>query len=1008
MLQPSNELTKFGISDAVTRSFAEHSAPELVNYLDLLPGEVGNGTNLPLDGAVEHDQRAVLYYVSVDRLSAAPADRERELVRLNRSIASRGERAYLAIVTPGRLEVTSVRLGEVSPTWQRFDADHHDAINFYSNLVHGKIAGQDADDPDLVFDEMYKLLLTGADAIAHRIGRDNVLSLVGRALFFRFLCDRHVISENDRTNICSTAADLLACFDNSENAYRTSRWLDETFNGHFLPFRERGTRQFFEDLNRSAMVFPNLKAIVRGLEPLGNSQYQHRFDWAAFDFAHVPVGLLSQVYEAFSWKWDPRNSEETSVHYTPRNIAVTLVEEAFAALGNPHQAKVLDPACGAGVFLVLAFRRLYMEHWKASGTRPDTEIIRQILETQLCGFDISESALRLAALSLYLTAIELDPSPIPPEKLKFKDLDGLVLFNHRRPSDPETGPVLGSIRSDIGNQFDSHFNLVLCNPPWSSIDNDDVVQGLDSASKEIVIRKNEELGHAYQNPRGEPDLPFLWKATQWCRPSGQIAMVLPARILFRQGDVATQTRTSLFRLIRFTGIVNCSNVRRTKVWPDMDQPFMLTFARNEVPEADSTFWFVSPQADYSLNRLGDLRIDAHSANVVSTEEVIQNFWLLKTLTVATTLDVAIVKKVRYSHGISLDSYWQENLGLTSRQGYSVEGEPQKDASLMHVLLDAGRANELVSRFSIVPSKCQPFSHKTLRRNLYINDGPDPLRVYRAPILLLKQSLPDDRRNGNALTSNVDIAFNKSFYGYSATGHPDAAILIQYLHILCHAKLWLHFALCVSAKLGFERTYFYKEDLDGFPVIPLDSLSASERSQIKLLATKLEADDDSVLQSIDAFIGRLYKLTQRDLQVIDDTLAVRNPHDELGVRGSTPPTTDEVKGFCSELRTAIRPFAKRVGREIRVTETGDQSEADAFRFVVVSVTDGANVSMADVQKLILSLADRTGASMIIQAEENCLLVGILNQYRYWTKSRARLLAAEILRNHFANFEDWKGP
>lgn len=102
MLQPSNELTKFGISDAVTRSFAEHSAPELVNYLDLLPGEVGNGTNLPLDGAVEHDQRAVLYYVSVDRLSAAPADRERELVRLNRSIASRGERAYLAIVTPGR------------------------------------------------------------------------------------------------------------------------------------------------------------------------------------------------------------------------------------------------------------------------------------------------------------------------------------------------------------------------------------------------------------------------------------------------------------------------------------------------------------------------------------------------------------------------------------------------------------------------------------------------------------------------------------------------------------------------------------------------------------------------------------------------------------------------------------------------------------------------------------------------------------------------------------------
>jgi len=45
------------------------------------------------------------------------------------------------------------------------------------------------------------------------------------------------------------------------------------------------------------------------------------------------------------------------------------------------------------------------------------------------GLDISESALRLAALALYITAIELNASPRPPQALKFpRNLRGEVLY----------------------------------------------------------------------------------------------------------------------------------------------------------------------------------------------------------------------------------------------------------------------------------------------------------------------------------------------------------------------------------------------------------------------------------------------------------------------------------------------------------------------------------------------------------------------------------------------------
>src|SRR5256885_6524634 len=96
-----------------------------------------------------------------------------------------------------------------------------------------------------------------------------------------------------------------------------------------------------------------------------------------------------------------------------------MVDEAFAAVTTPSTAKVLDGACGAGIFLVLAYRRLVRERWLHDEERPKTSVIQEILYSQIRGFDISESALRLAALGLYITAIELNASPRPPQALKF-------------------------------------------------------------------------------------------------------------------------------------------------------------------------------------------------------------------------------------------------------------------------------------------------------------------------------------------------------------------------------------------------------------------------------------------------------------------------------------------------------------------------------------------------------------------------------------------------------------
>jgi predicted RNA methylase len=711
-----SKLQNYGVGDRSIRLFDRGASPELLDYLDLAEpaDDEVKGELLP-DGVAENQGRPLLFFVNESRLAHfTDEQRTKSLNQLRRNLACRGERTYLAVVRAGTLEVVQVSLSADSPAWKIYEPGTTKALTFFSRLALGLIDGEEQpEDADFVFKEMLNLLNQGIDRIAHQIGWADVLSLVGRALFFRFLRDRHIVKKTNLKSIAPGAAELDECFDNAQNAYDTCRWLDDTFNGDFLPLSDKGSRKFFDKIGeRSTTVFSHLKGILCGDDPVGVDEYQKRLpiQWSDFNFAHIPVGLLSQVYEAFCWKWEPQPAEEMSVHYTPRNIAATIVDEVFDSLPNASERRVLDASCGAGVFLVLAFRRLYRERWEATGVRPGTKEIRKILEQQLTGFDISESALRLSALSLYLTAIELDPEPIPPSKLRFKELRKHVLFDQRRPSDPPEGLVIGSLGSHVNGQFAGKYDVVIGNPPWTSLKpkHKSLAIQLNAVSRTIVSSKDAELGKDYENPDSVPDLPFIWKATEWCKPDGRIAMALPARTLFKQGIKSCHVRKALFQLLEVTGIINCSNLRKTHVWPEMDQPFMLFFARNRKPKAGHAFQFISPHADTNLGALGEMRIDAESANLLAVEAVIENQWLLKALAVGTSLDAEIVRKVICAGGVPLKKYWKKDLNLASSKGYQIaENQPPNDSTPLKVLPDFHEPNQF--KFVVDTKQLKKFS-----------------------------------------------------------------------------------------------------------------------------------------------------------------------------------------------------------------------------------------------------------------------------------------------------------
>jgi methylase of polypeptide subunit release factors len=353
------------------------------------------------------------------------------------------------------------------------------------------------------------------------------------------------------------------------------------------------------------------------------------------------------------------------VHYTPKNIAKLLVDQALAGLKEPHRARVLDASCGAGVFLVLAFRELVRRRWEHEGKRPGTSVIHQVLYKQLCGFDISESALRLAALGLYVTAIELNEIIRPPSALRVPDaLKDLVLFNHgpKEAGERKRGFVLGSLSDEVSKEFDGAFDVVVGNPPWTRLkpkgENKEAKEAnrkhnalLDKQFTRIGVRVLkaaglEDAAQNYDSPGGVPDIPFIWRAKEWMRPGGTIALALDARLILTQSGPGKIARDSIFRAMTVTGILNGSDLAQTDVWANHAMPWMLFWALNEKPATtEYDFHLLTPVREDRLCQKSLFRLDYQSAFTITARSVIERGWLLKALAMGTILDVQVQDKL---------------------------------------------------------------------------------------------------------------------------------------------------------------------------------------------------------------------------------------------------------------------------------------------------------------------------------------------------------------------------
>lgn len=146
-----------------------------------------------------------------------------------------------------------------------------------------------------------------------------------------------------------------------------------------------------------------------------------REDSATWSEASVDPEMLGRAFESLMAAGERRAS---GVYYTPHALVSRVAEQALsAALPVPtlralRVARVLDPACGSGAFLVYVLERLADLRRELGETGSKAAIRRDVLAHSVFGVDRSPTAVWLCELRLWLSVVieseEEDPRRVPP------------------------------------------------------------------------------------------------------------------------------------------------------------------------------------------------------------------------------------------------------------------------------------------------------------------------------------------------------------------------------------------------------------------------------------------------------------------------------------------------------------------------------------------------------------------------------------------------------------------
>ncbi|MDR0542112.1 MAG: N-6 DNA methylase, partial [Dysgonamonadaceae bacterium] len=233
----------------------------------------------------------------------------------------------------------------------------------------------------LKLDNIYKSLFPDKEA------RGKVVqALIDRTLFIKFLEDKKIINSDFYHKYFGSKdihyKDLLERKD-AKNINELFCRINEVFNNKLF---ETPT---IKDTDLLDSALTEIAHTIKGTKGGQLCLFDFQFDI-------IPIEFISHIYQIFLDDKKARNG----IFYTPEGLANLLLDNVIK-----QEGKVLDPSCGSGIFLVLAFRKMYISPVDITGTYEKIQHRLEFIKRNIFGIEIENTAARLAVFSLYLEVL---------------------------------------------------------------------------------------------------------------------------------------------------------------------------------------------------------------------------------------------------------------------------------------------------------------------------------------------------------------------------------------------------------------------------------------------------------------------------------------------------------------------------------------------------------------------------------------------------------------------------
>lgn len=761
----------------------------------------------------------------------------------------------------------------------------------------------------------------------HQLDRDIAHALIGRFVYLHYLWERGILSDEwlaqanvDPTTVFSNRAKL--------NAFRRlADKVDEQFNGRIFP------------IDWSASSAPSadaVKAVARrfaGEDPESGQMALFR----PFDFSFIPIELLSVIYEQFLH--DEGRGAKEGAFYTPEPVANYLLAEVESVKPLRQRMKVLDPCCGSGIFLVLAYRRLIeqeLRRRRCERLPPDN--LRDILTNSIFGVERNPEACLVTEFSLILTLLSyIDP----PELHHHTEFRFPVLHNER------------VFECDFFNdesvfwKADRRFDWIVGNAPWVELDPDD-------EAERFTVDWIQHARQAGTMPvaRYRSSEAFTWRVRDRLGDSGVVGLITQATSL--TNDQSADYRKAFFSQNAVQRVTNFSNLAyvlfESAEEPAADLVYSLPKAGMPLPDivhfgplvADQPA--IMPGSDRRRRTPWVLTISESEIKTVSVTEAIQGegtTW--KRALWGNPRDRRMFERLRRVMPRTLGDLadergWNLNLGVQLRANGGSKSDPNQD--VVEIKIRQGdtesEAREYGSWFSALrvlePKQVAAQIRKGATKltispqwlvenqwGTYVRErgGTEGLNIIPGPHLFLW--------NDFAAFSSRDFIFRHPKLGLSAPAS-DADWLRAVSMVWASSVTPYCLFLELSASWGISRSTIDLGDARGMPMPDFTDQQVAELAKLH----RSFAADEAHLHNRADWQDRLDEAVAPILRIPSQVMLLAREFSEFRlplVKGKAPirlsrrldeRDTDQLESYARRLTTELNGFIERRSRRHHVT------------------------------------------------------------------------------------------